>query len=187
MNKIKTYIRNLFRVLTVFSVLVTVLVFFTGKDSLTEYIDTFNSWFKDGTTPKTNDITHSELLQPSNLNTDNLLTTICKTFFIILSILFFTIAAFISAIIEFVIWIVSWGDDKFYCTKHIWNLCWNEIFRDWYWLPSKSTYLWITFLLYSGLFGSQSTNRQNKKSDNIRSSLTKQRLAGSIRKLSSKK
>jgi hypothetical protein len=158
MIHLKKYLKNLFRFLTAVSVIIAILVFTTGKMKLEEYIDIINGWFGSNSSPKTTHTTLSDSVQHFKPSSDNLLTTICKTFFLILAVIFLCFASIISALLEIVIWIVSLGHSKFYCTKQIWNLCWTEIASNWYWTPAKNTYLWITFLLYGGLFGTKSVN-----------------------------
>lgn len=153
MIHLKKYLKNLLRFLTAVSVIIAILVFTTGKTKLEEYIDVANSWFVGSSSLKAIHSTPSESVQHFNPNSDNLLTTICKTFFVILAIIFLCFASLIAAMLEIVIWVVSLGHSKFYCTKQIWNLCWSEIVSNWYWTPAKSTYLWITFLLYGVFLG----------------------------------
>ena len=150
---VRKYVKNLYRVLTAVSVVVALIVFVTGKTELTEYVKIFRSYFKlsEGDNTETSYI----FLE----GTDNLLTTIVKTFFVILAIVFLTIGSIISGILEAIVWAVSLGTYKFYCTREIWDLLWTRIVSDWYWTPSKSLYLWITYLLYSGFFGTSSVDR----------------------------
>lgn len=135
--------------------LLTILVFITGKVSLSENINLVTDWI--GGHSQTDSKT--KLIDFSNSigGTDNLVTTILKTAVVVLAIIFLCFATFVAAMFELVIWVVSWGENSFYCTKEIWSLCWNKIVTQWYWLPASNTYLWITFLLYSGFFGTQST------------------------------
>ena len=160
MIHLRKYLKNLFLFLTAVSVIIAILVFTTGKTKLEEYVDIVKGWFGSNSSPTTIHSTSSESIQHFKPSSDNLLTTICKTFFVILSIIFLCFASIIAALLEIVIWIVSLGHSKFYCTKQIWNLCWTEIVSNWYWTPAKSTYLWITFLLYGGFFGGKSVNEK---------------------------
>jgi len=165
---IKKYLKNLFTILMYISGLLTILVFITGKVSLSENISLVTSWIgghsHTDTKTRLTDFTHSIS------GSDNLVTTILKTAVVVLAIIFLSFATFVAAIFELVIWVVSWGDNSFYCTKEIWSLCWNKIVTQWYWMPASNTYLWITFLLYSGFFGTQSPakNQPVKKSNRKR-------------------
>ena len=164
MEYLKTYLRNIFRVLTVFSVVIAIAVFFTGKASLTENIKLVSDYlFRDGTSAKGTTIV-SDKPVVFNEGTDNLLTTIVKTLVVILAIFGLVIASVIASVLETIIWVVSWGEYRFYCTGEIWNLCWSKIVANWFWVPSKSTYLWITFFLYSGSFGGGSVDPKNIRS-----------------------
>ncbi|MBL7855898.1 MAG: hypothetical protein JNL17_15975 [Cyclobacteriaceae bacterium] len=154
----KKYVRNIFRILTIVSVVITLLVFITGKTELTEYIKIFRNQF--GETSDENTSVNYNFLE----GTDNLLTTIFKTFFVILAVIFMTMASIISGFLEIIIWAVSLGRYKFYCTGEIWDLLWTRIIGNWYWTPSKSLYLCITYLFYSGFFGTGSVER-NKVAD----------------------
>jgi len=153
MKFLKNYWRKAFRILTPITVIITLLVFTTGKSQLADYIDMINSWFNTSSPHSAGNSSTSVSIQQQIPNSDNLLTTIFKTFFVIIAIVFFVMASIVSILLEFIIWIISWGDNKFYITKQIWNLCWNKMVSNWYWAPSSSTYLWITFLFYSGFFG----------------------------------
>jgi hypothetical protein len=164
MRELKTYLRGLFRVLALVSALVTILVFTTGKSSLSEWSKSISSYFENTSSEKTTQPSSLPIEKSSISKSDNLVTTICKAFVVILAIISLMFAAFFAAILELIIWIVSFGDNSFYCTKKIWNLCWTEIFSAWFWDPAKSTYLWITFLLYSGFFGTKSVDKKKSSS-----------------------
>ncbi|MCG9900819.1 MAG: hypothetical protein MH132_12510 [Hydrotalea sp.] len=160
MTAFKRYLKKLYRVLAFIAVLIGILVFTTGKTSLTDNINLLSEYFSGSSK---NDSIQSSPKPPTSSGipkSDNLITTVIKTFFVIVAIIFLTIATIISAVLELFIWVVSWGDNSFYCTKELWNLCWNKIVSKWYWEPSNSTYLWITFLLYSGFFGNESREKK---------------------------
>jgi hypothetical protein len=157
---VRKYLKSIYRVLTAVSVVIALLVFITGKTELTEYVKMFRNYF--GMSQEDNAHTNYIFLE----GTDNLLTTIFKTFFVILAIFFLTIASIISCLLEIIIWAVSLGTYKFYCMGEIWDLLWTRIVSNWYWIPSKSLYLWITYLLYSGFFGTGSVDRGASSKNN---------------------
>jgi hypothetical protein len=108
---VRKYAKNVYRVLTAISVMVALLVFVTGKTELTEYVKIFRSYFT------MSEIDNAETNYIFLEGTDNLLTTIVKTFFVILAIVFLTIGSILSGILETIIWAVSFGTYKFYCTR----------------------------------------------------------------------
>lgn len=161
MKPFKNYIKNLYKILTAITVFIAIVYFFTGKATFAEYLNSLTDYtqFNSNDVAKNTGVKSAFTFVP---NSDNLLTTLLKTFFVILAILFLCIAALFTSFFELFIFLFSWGDHPFYCTKEIWSLCWNRIALNWYWLPGKSVYLTISLILFSGIFGNETRDAPRK-------------------------
>lgn len=170
---LKVYLRNLYRVLTALTVVTAIIFFFTGKATFADYLSTFSSYSAVDQSVLETKIRSSDSASTFEPNSDNLITTLAKTIFVAIAFFFLCLATLFSFFLELFIVLFSWGDHPFYCSKQVWNLCWNKIVLNWYWIPGKSLYLGISLILVSGIFGNESRDAPRDLPKIVRRSRTR--------------